>query len=59
MREPRGNCIHCDQPISYEDVSGQFIHSEDGVLYCWDVTTNKWSENSEAEPNETYEKEEE
>lgn len=56
MREQRGNCIHCKHEIAYEPLSGLYIHSEDGVVYCWDATTNKWSENV-AEPSETYEKE--
>jgi hypothetical protein len=53
MREPKGNCIHCKHEIAYEPLSGLYIHSEDGVLYCWDATTNKWSENKVAEPKET------
>ena len=59
MRESKGNCIHCEHEIAYEPLSGLYIHSEDGVVYCWDDFTMKWSENKVAEPKETYEKEKE
>jgi len=48
MREPAGNCKHCDEPISLEPLSGLYIHSEDGNERCWDYSRINWHEKNEA-----------